>query len=121
MVMPWEAELWLCSPRHHPQDDGWNADGTTPDGTTQAQRFSDYSNFVPANSPYELTDITKWQPLLESARNGYFVAQTHVAVHIQANKIQPYSMDAASFYSKYNISSPYPKNLNAAALVSEVP
>jgi hypothetical protein len=100
-----------------PQNDGWNEDGTNPDGTPQAQHYSDFTNFVPANTPYQLTDITKWQPLLESARNGYFVAQTHVAVQIQSNKIEPYSESAATFYKKYNISSPYPKNLNAAALV----
>jgi hypothetical protein len=103
------------------QNDGWNADGTTPYGTPQAQRFSDYSNFIPSNTPYQLTDITKWQPLIESKRDGYFVAQTHVAVQIQSNKIQPYSMDAAAFYSRFNISNgPYPDNMNdAAALVSD--
>jgi hypothetical protein len=48
----------------------------------------------------------------------YFVAQTHVASQIRANKIQPFSLDASTFYSKYNISKrPYPPNLNAASLV----
>jgi hypothetical protein len=48
----------------------------------------------------------------------YFVAQAHVAAQVQSNKIQPFSLDASTFYSKYNIAtSPYPKNLDAAALV----
>jgi hypothetical protein len=104
---------------HHTQADGWDELGTTPDGPFQAQPYSDYSNFVPANTPYELKDITKWQPLLEDNRLGYFVAQTHVAVQIRANKVQPFSGDAATFYAKYNTTDPYPKVLDDAALVSE--
>jgi hypothetical protein len=53
------------------QNDGWNNFGLLPDGNpAQAQNYSDYTNFVPANTPYELTDITKWQPLLEDNNLG---------------------------------------------------
>lgn len=57
--------------------DGYNSDGTM--GNTYNQRnFSDYTNFIPLNTAYELTNITKWQPLLETNGKGYFTIQTHV-------------------------------------------
>jgi hypothetical protein len=50
--------------------DGMNALGTPP--------YADYA-YAPSNSPYALTNLTRWQPLLESDEKGYFVAQSHIA------------------------------------------
>ncbi len=50
--------------------DGMNALGAPP--------YADYA-YAPSNSPYALTNLTRWQPLLESDEKGYFVCQSHIA------------------------------------------
>ncbi|GAX85801.1 hypothetical protein CEUSTIGMA_g13216.t1 [Chlamydomonas eustigma] len=33
--------------------------------------YTDYTGFAPSNTAYQLSDITKWQPLMESDSRGY--------------------------------------------------
>lgn len=44
--------------------------------------FTDYSGYKPVNSPWDLTDSSRWQPLIESDDLGFFYAQEHVVPHI---------------------------------------
>jgi len=73
------------------------------EGTTiNAATYSDNTNFIPANTAYELRDITKWQPLLETNRLGYFQAQTHITVQLRDQSLlQPFSMDNKAFFKKF--------------------
>jgi len=62
--------------------DEYNADGRY--GNSHNQRnFSDYTNFIPQNDAYELKNITKWQPLMETNGRGYFTIQTHITPQAQ--------------------------------------
>ena len=65
---------------------------------------------MPVNSPYLISDITRWQPLLESSGNGYFNIQEHVFASSRNRSIIPTSTnDIEGFYSNFStISSPYP-------------
>jgi hypothetical protein len=66
--------------------DGWNYKGLeTVDGgtcTANCRPFSDTYGYVPKNSPWEVTDHTAWQPLIESDDLGFFYAQEHVTPHV---------------------------------------
>lgn len=62
--------------------DEYNSDGRY--GNIHNQRaFSDYTNFIPLNDAYELKNITKWQPLMETNGKGYFTIQTHITPQAQ--------------------------------------
>lgn len=66
--------------------DGWNYKGLleTPSGkcTANCRPFADTYGYMPKNSPWEATDPTAWQPLVESKELGFFYAQEHVTPHI---------------------------------------
>lgn len=63
-------------------NDGYNPEGRY--GNSYNQRaFADYTNFVPLNNAYELKNITKWQPLMETNGRGYFTIQTHITPQAQ--------------------------------------
>lgn len=57
--------------------DGYNSLG---DSQTQVNKrmYSQYNDFIPVNTAYEMKDITKWQPLLETNGQGYFFVQQHI-------------------------------------------
>jgi len=45
-------------------------------------RYKDTTGYKPVNTPWEIFDDTRWQPLLESNDLGFFYAQEHVTPHI---------------------------------------
>lgn len=45
-------------------------------------RYKDYTNFVPVNSEFAVTDPRYWQPLLISDGNGIITYQGHIAPQI---------------------------------------
>ncbi|KAG2500846.1 hypothetical protein HYH03_001607 [Edaphochlamys debaryana] len=51
------------------QANGWNADGSRTRSFNKAQ-YEDYINYVPKNTPWELTHQCKWQPLHETDGRG---------------------------------------------------
>ena len=66
--------------------DGWNYNGAKlkddVDCTANYRPFTDTYGYKPKNSPWELSNPTAWQPLIESNENGFFYAQEHVTPHI---------------------------------------
>ncbi|CAM9585307.1 unnamed protein product, partial [Ectocarpus sp. 12 AP-2014] len=74
-------------------NDGWNADGSmggrefnrvpfTGEFSMTDSEGHAWTPYVPRNSPYELTNIKRWQPLVESDGLGYVSTQEHVTPHI---------------------------------------
>ena len=71
------------------QVDGWNYKGYKKSNdhgdtkcTANCRPFSDSYGYKPKNSPWEISDPTAWQPLIESNDLGFFYAQEHVTPHI---------------------------------------
>jgi hypothetical protein len=65
--------------------DGWNYNGSMSfkrECTANCRPFSDTTGYTPKNSPWVLTNVKAWQPLIESDGNGFFYAQEHVTPHI---------------------------------------
>ncbi len=55
--------------------DGFNQSGEdTPSGVP----FQDSTNYAPVNTPKELVDPSRWQPLVQSIRDGKFAAQQYI-------------------------------------------
>ncbi|CAM9235018.1 unnamed protein product [Laminaria digitata] len=73
------------------ENDGWNADGQLSRSHNRIP-FSDFSAYDsagntwtpyrPQNSPYELSNERRWQPLMTSNGLGYLSSQEHVTPHI---------------------------------------
>ncbi|CAM9420198.1 unnamed protein product [Ectocarpus fasciculatus] len=74
-------------------NDGWNADGSmggrefnrvpfTGEFSMTDSEGHSWTPYVPKNSPYELTNFKRWQPLVESDGLGYVSTQEHVTPHI---------------------------------------
>ncbi|KAG2500847.1 hypothetical protein HYH03_001608 [Edaphochlamys debaryana] len=57
------------------QANGWNIDGSRTRSFNRAQ-YEDYTNYVPKNTPWELTHQCKWQPLHETDGRGKMWIQT---------------------------------------------
>lgn len=92
------------------ESDGWNQKGDI-DGS--GMPYADYTNFLPVNGFAKMTDITKWQPILETNGVGYFRPQTHIAAHLAAGRVTPFSHPREAFYAKYapkdsKFNAPYP-------------
>jgi hypothetical protein len=64
--------------------DNWNSESS--EYTYWKHPYSDYTEFIPANDAYELKNIAKWQPLMETKEDGSFVVQTHVTAQLQAEE-----------------------------------
>ena len=67
------------------KEDGWNYDGRLAVKgicTGNCRPFTDTTGYTPVNSPWEITNDSKWQPLIESDNLGFFYAQEHVTPHI---------------------------------------
>jgi len=62
--------------------DGFNANGMTGrNGETCSKncwKYRDTTGYRPVNTPLDLVDETRWQPLIESDGIGFFYAQEHV-------------------------------------------
>lgn len=80
--------------------DEWNSQGRPG----FPMPFQDYNDFQSAyNSPTVLSDITKWQPLLETKGDGYYTHQTHVGAVLGGRKVTPFSR-SADFYTRFKVS-----------------
>eukprot|EP00752_Nemacystus_decipiens_P004023 g3684.t2 len=75
------------------ENDGWNADGSmggrefnrvpfSGDFSMTDSKGNSWTPYTPRNTPYELVEKKKWQPLLESDGLGYISTQEHVTPHI---------------------------------------
>ncbi len=51
------------------------------DGSNQAGNYADTSGYVPVNTPDQIIDPTRWQPLRISNGNGGFVVQKYLTPH----------------------------------------
>ena len=65
--------------------DGWNGGGVY-DREYNKIPYSDWrddnTRYIPQNNPWEISDIKRWQPLLESDEIGFLYYQEHVCPHI---------------------------------------
>ena len=65
--------------------DGWNEYGNYNREYNKIP-FSDfrdeYTRYTPVNDPWDIYDINRWQPLLESDELGFLYHQEHVTPHI---------------------------------------
>jgi len=67
--------------------------------------YSDWSGFKPVNTAYDLIDIRKWQPLLETDNHGYFTVQQHVTPY--AGRLSPL-LASRSYFHNTRSPAPYP-------------
>lgn len=79
------------------------------------QNFSDWVGFIPTNSPYLLSRISQWQPLLETNGYGYFTTQHHITP--QAGFAKTFAITPQDLTTKYRLRSPpYPTPLTRSTL-----
>ncbi|WP_460231801.1 vanadium-dependent haloperoxidase [Aurantivibrio plasticivorans] len=71
------------------ENDGMNQLGNEGDKIYHQTPYADYTDFEPANTAYELTDPSKWQPRIVSDRTGIFRVQQFVTP--QLRNVTPYS------------------------------
>jgi hypothetical protein len=69
--------------------DGMNQLGDEGGQRYNRRPYEDYTGYQPANTPYELQDPSRWQPLLTSPGNGTFTAQQFITPQWGITK--PYS------------------------------
>lgn len=59
--------------------DGWNSQGDlTSTNPAYAQFFSDFTEYVPKNSPWKISFPFRWQPVVENDGLGFFFRQEHI-------------------------------------------
>ena len=71
------------------EQDGMNQLGDAGKKKYNRQPYSNYTEFSPVNSAYELTDPSHWQPAINSSGGGIFKVQQFVTA--QLGKTLPYS------------------------------
>lgn len=76
----------VISFRHH--------DGSNQLGDLYPGAYSDYTGYVPANTPDKINDPNRWQPLRVSNGQGGFVEQQFIAP--QWEKVVPFALTSAS-------------------------
>jgi hypothetical protein len=69
--------------------DGMNQLGNEGGKRYHLRPYEDYTGYQPANTPYDLRDPSRWQPLLNSPGNGTFTAQQFITPQWGITK--PYS------------------------------
>ena len=57
------------------EQDGMNQLGDEGGKRYNLRPYEDYTGYQPVNTPYELRDASRWQPLLNTPGNGTFTAQ----------------------------------------------
>jgi hypothetical protein len=60
------------------EQDGMNQLGDEGGKRYNLRPYEDYTGYQPVNTPYELRDPSRWQPLLNSPGNGTFTAQQFI-------------------------------------------
>lgn len=88
--------------------DGFNSLGNA-ERALQRRPYSDYTNYVPTNTAYQLINTARWQPLLETDNLGYFFVQQFIAPQAAVAKLElvPLQDVQAS-----HLEDPYPMPLN---------
>lgn len=71
------------------EQDGMNQLGDEGSKRYNLRPYEDYTGYQPVNTPYELRDASRWQPLLNTPGNGTFTAQHFVTP--QWGITRPYS------------------------------
>lgn len=85
-----------------------------PPRTYNLWPYADYTGFSPANSAYDLTDPSKWQPAITTT--GYGVYKVQQFVTPQYAKVLPYSYDDPS---QFRAPAPEASNHRKRALYRE--
>ncbi len=65
-------------------------DGSNQLGDLHEGAYSDYSGYQPVNTPDQINDPNRWQPLRVSNGNGGFVVQKYIAPHW--GFVKPYAL-----------------------------
>ncbi len=65
------------------ENDGMNQLGNEGNQVYHRQPYADYTNFVPANTAYELSNPSKWQPAIVTNGNGIYRVQQFVTPQIR--------------------------------------
>ncbi|MER7578052.1 vanadium-dependent haloperoxidase [Streptomyces sp. NPDC126514] len=85
--------------------DGFNRDGDHGGRKYNLRPYDDYTGYQPVNSPFKLTDPSRWQPKVISKGPGIFVIQK--AVTPQWGRTKAFSYDDVNAFH-----APEPKNSN---------
>jgi membrane-associated phospholipid phosphatase len=64
------------------------------DGSNQAGNYADTSGYVPVNTPDQIIDPTRWQPLRVPNGNGGFVVQKYLTPHW--GTVTPFALTSGS-------------------------
>lgn len=73
------------------RNDGMNAYGTDGGREHNPLPYADTTGYEPVNTPYEVTDPTRWQPALRQYQAGNYVAQSFVTP--QYALVEPYTSE----------------------------
>lgn len=76
--------------------DGMNQVGNRGGRRHHFEPYRDYTGYTPVNTPYELTDPSRWQPDIQ--RKGAGVYRSQVFVTPQYRLVEPYSLSDARDY-----------------------
>jgi hypothetical protein len=83
------------------------------DGANQANGYADTSGYVPVNTPDQVTDVYRWQPLRLPDGNGGFVVQKFLTPHWR--NVVPFALPSPDAFLP-----PGPQNLSLLLLDKEV-
>lgn len=67
-----------------------HGDGSNQLGDLHAGAYSDYTGYVPVNTPSNIVDPNRWQPLLVTAQNGQSAAQVFTTP--QWGRVVPFAL-----------------------------
>jgi hypothetical protein len=88
----------LLTFRHH---DGANQLGDLAPGA-----YSDYTGYQPVNTPSQINDPNRWQPLLVADGQGGTTAQKFIAPHW--GNVAPFALTSGSQFRPAAVPNPYP-------------
>jgi hypothetical protein len=83
------------------------------DGSNQAGGYADTSGYVPINTPDQVNDLYRWQPLRLPDGNGGYVVQKFLTPHWR--NLVPFALNSPDMFLP-----PGPENLTLAAIDKEV-
>jgi hypothetical protein len=96
-------------------NDGFNQYGNAGGCAHNCLAYSDYTAYSPANTPTQLNDPSRWQPLLRTSGNGVYSAQHFVTPYY--GQALPYSF---SDVTAYRMAAPINHTANLAAYRAQV-
>lgn len=71
-------------------------DGSNQLGNLNPGAYSDYTNYQPVNTPTNITDPTRWQPLSVLTDSGTYVTQKFLTPHW--GKVKPFALKSIDQY-----------------------